>query len=49
MEDTLTLSRGVPVTHNEQLVSRAAALAELTQRPAMSVAEAREFLQVKQR
>ena len=49
MEDTLTLSRGVPVTHNEQLVSRAAALAELAQRPAMSVADAREFLQVKQR
>jgi 3-keto-5-aminohexanoate cleavage enzyme len=49
MEDTLTLSRGVPVTHNEQLVSRAAALAELAQRPAMSVADAREFLKVKQR
>ena len=49
MEDTLTLSRGVPVTHNEQLVARAAALAELAQRPAMSVADAREFLQVKQR
>jgi uncharacterized protein (DUF849 family) len=49
MEDTLTLSRGVPVTHNEQLVSRAAALAELAQRPAMSVSDAREFLQVKQR
>ena len=49
MEDTLTLSRGVPVTHNEQLVARAAALAELAQRPAMSIADAREFLQVKQR
>jgi 3-keto-5-aminohexanoate cleavage enzyme len=49
MEDTLTLSRGVPVTHNEQLVSRAAALADLAQRPAMSVLDAREFLQVKQR
>jgi uncharacterized protein (DUF849 family) len=49
MEDTLTLSRGVPVTHNEQLVSRAAALAELAQRPAMSTTEARDFLQIKQR
>jgi len=49
MEDTLTLSRGVPVTHNEQLVSRAAALAELTQRPAMSTTGARDFLQIKQR
>jgi uncharacterized protein (DUF849 family) len=49
MEDTLTLSRGVPVTHNEQLVSRAAALAELAQRPAMSTTDARDFLQIKQR
>jgi 3-keto-5-aminohexanoate cleavage enzyme len=49
MEDTLTLARGVPVTHNEQLVTRAASLAELAQRPAMSTTEAREFLQVKQR
>lgn len=49
MEDTLTLARGVPVTHNEQLVSRAAALAELAQRPAMSTSEARELLQVKAR
>jgi uncharacterized protein (DUF849 family) len=49
MEDTLTLSRGVPVTHNEQLVSRAAALAELAQRPAMSTTGARDFLQIKQR
>src|SRR3954452_3131046 len=49
MEDTLTLSRGVPVSHNDELVSRAAALAELAQRPAMSTTDAREFLQVKQR
>ena len=49
MEDTLTFTRGVPVTHNEQLVARAASLAELAQRPAMSTTEAREFLQVKQR
>ncbi len=49
MEDTLTLSRGVPVTHNDELVGRAARLAELAQRPAMSTGEARDFLQVKQR
>ncbi len=49
MEDTLTLSRGVPVSHNDELVSRAARLAELAQRPAMSTDEARDFLQVKQR
>ncbi len=49
MEDTLTLARGVPVTHNEQLVSRAAALADLAQRPAMTTSAARELLQVKAR
>src|SRR4029079_17470217 len=49
MEDVLTLSRGVPVAHNEELVARAAALAELAQRPAMSTADSRVFLQVKQR
>ncbi len=49
MEDTLTLARGVPVKHNEELVSRAAALADLAQRPAMSTTEARAFLQVKAR
>ena len=46
MEDTLTLARGVPVTHNEELVRRAAALADLAQRPAMSPAEARTLLQI---
>lgn len=49
MEDTLTLARGVPVTHNAELVSRAAQLAELAQRPAMSTTDAREFLRVKRR
>ena len=49
MEDTLTMARGVPVSHNDELVSRAARLAELAQRPAMSTAEARDFLQVKTR
>jgi 3-keto-5-aminohexanoate cleavage enzyme len=49
MEDTLSLARGVPVVHNAELVSRAASLCELAQRPAMSTAEAREFLQVKPR
>ncbi len=49
MEDTLMLARGVPVTHNAELVSRAATLADLAQRPAMSPAEARELLNVKSR
>jgi 3-keto-5-aminohexanoate cleavage enzyme len=49
MEDTLTLARGVPVTHNAELVSRAASLGELAQRPAMSTSDARELLQVKRR
>lgn len=46
MEDTLTLARGVKVTHNAELVERAARLAELAQRPAMTPAEARELLQI---
>jgi 3-keto-5-aminohexanoate cleavage enzyme len=49
MEDTLTLARGVPVTHNAELVSRAASLGELAQRPAMSTTQARDLLQVKSR
>jgi uncharacterized protein (DUF849 family) len=49
MEDTLTLARGVPVTDNAQLVTRAANLCELAQRPAMSTDDARALLQVKPR
>ena len=44
MEDTLTLARGVPVSHNAELVERAAALATLAQRPPMSGAEAKQLL-----
>ena len=47
MEDTLTLARGVPVTHNEELVSRAAELGRLVQRPPMSPDQARDLLQVR--
>jgi 3-keto-5-aminohexanoate cleavage enzyme len=47
MEDTLTLARGVPVEHNEQLVARAAELGRLAQRAPMTPAEARELLQVR--
>ena len=46
MEDTLTFARGRPVTGNEELVQRAADLADLAQRPPMTPAEAREFLGV---
>ena len=49
MEDTLTLTKGLPVRDNEQLVERAAALAALAQRPAMAPDEARELLQVADR
>jgi 3-keto-5-aminohexanoate cleavage enzyme len=49
MEDTLTLARGVPVTHNAELVGRAASLCELAQRPPMSTSEARDFLAIKPR
>jgi 3-keto-5-aminohexanoate cleavage enzyme len=44
MEDTLTFSRGRPVTGNAELVKRAADLAGLAQRPPMSPADARAFL-----
>ena len=44
MEDTLTLARGVPVEHNEQLVARAVELGRLAQREPMTPDEARELL-----
>lgn len=44
MEDTLTFGPGTPVESNSQLVERAAALATLAQRPAMTPAQARELL-----
>ena len=47
MEDVLTLSRGVPVENNAQLVSRAAAFGTLAQRTPMTPAQAREFLATK--
>jgi len=47
MEDVLTLARGVPVEHNEQLVSRAAELGRMAQRTPMTPDEARELLAIK--
>ncbi|KQT92255.1 3-keto-5-aminohexanoate cleavage protein [Marmoricola sp. Leaf446] len=47
MEDTLTLARGVPVEHNDQLVSRAVELGRLAQREPMAPAEARTLLGVR--
>ncbi|HUZ24307.1 MAG TPA: 3-keto-5-aminohexanoate cleavage protein [Streptosporangiaceae bacterium] len=44
MEDTTSFARGRPVTGNAELVARAAALAELAQRPAMPAADARTML-----
>ena len=44
MEDVLSISPGVPVRDNAQLVERAVALANLAQRPAMTPAEARDWL-----
>jgi 3-keto-5-aminohexanoate cleavage enzyme len=44
MEDVLTLARGVPVEHNEQLVSRVVELGGLAQRTPMSTGEARSLL-----
>jgi 3-keto-5-aminohexanoate cleavage enzyme len=49
MEDNVVFARGVPVEHNSQLVERAAHLAEVMQRPAMSTADARVLLGVKER
>jgi uncharacterized protein (DUF849 family) len=46
MEDTVTFARGRPVASNAELVERAAALAGLAQRPAMSPAAARTMLGV---
>jgi uncharacterized protein (DUF849 family) len=49
MEDTVTFARGRPVTGNAELVERAAALAELAQRPAMTTLAARAMLGVPDR
>jgi len=49
MEDTVTFSRGRPVTGNAELVERAAALADLAQRPAMTPDQARAMLGVPDR
>ncbi len=49
MEDTVSFARGRPVTGNAELVERAAAAAELAQRPAMSPAAARVLLGVPDR
>ncbi|MGI8901125.1 MAG: 3-keto-5-aminohexanoate cleavage protein [Nocardioides sp.] len=44
MEDVLTLSRGVLVESNRQLVERAAALGAMAQRTPMTPAECRVLL-----
>jgi uncharacterized protein (DUF849 family) len=49
MEDTLTFAPGRPVTDNAELVARAATLASLALRPAMSPDQARAMLNVKDR
>ncbi|HEX5967944.1 MAG TPA: 3-keto-5-aminohexanoate cleavage protein [Intrasporangium sp.] len=49
MEDNLVFAKGQPVTHNKELVARAAELATLLQRPPMSTGEARQLLAVKER
>jgi 3-keto-5-aminohexanoate cleavage enzyme len=46
MEDTTSYARGRPVESNAELVQRAAALAELMQRPPMRPYQARAFLGV---
>ena len=49
MEDTLTLARGVPVEHNDQLVTRAVELGRVAQREPMTPDEARALLGVRPR
>ena len=49
MEDNLLYARGRQVAHNAELVTRAADLAALMQRPAMSPEGARALLRVKER
>jgi len=46
MEDTVTFSRGRPVASNAELVERAATVADIAQRPALSPAAARDLLGV---
>jgi uncharacterized protein (DUF849 family) len=46
MEDTVSFARGRPVTGNAELVERAAALAELAQRPPLRPDQARALLGV---
>ena len=49
MEDNLLFARGRPVQRNDELVSRAADLARLMQRPPLTTDEARALLSVKER
>jgi 3-keto-5-aminohexanoate cleavage enzyme len=49
MEDNLNYAKGQPVQHNRELVSRAADLARLMQRPPLTTDEARERLSIKER
>jgi uncharacterized protein (DUF849 family) len=49
MEDVLTISRGVPVESNAQLVERAVEVGRLAQRTPMTSSEARDLLGVKDR
>jgi len=44
MEDVLTISRGVPVESNRQLVARAVEIGEMAQRTPMTTSEARALL-----
>ena len=45
MEDVLTLAKGVPVEHNEQLVTASSSSAKIAQRTPMTPAEAKDLLQ----
>lgn len=48
MEDVLTLAKGVPVEHNEQLVARAVEMGRLAQRRPMTPTDARQLLRLRE-
>jgi uncharacterized protein (DUF849 family) len=49
MEDNLVFAKGRPVQRNDELVSRAADLARLMQRPPLTTDEVRTLLSIKDR
>jgi uncharacterized protein (DUF849 family) len=49
IEDNIVFAKGRPVAHNAELVARAAEVARLLQRPAMTADAARDYLGITDR